>query len=333
MQRPRPEKKELLNQQKIQKQRHFTYALIAGFFALLAFVLVILRSRQKQRQANKLLAEQNEAISQQKEQLQELDLMKSRFFTNISHEFRTPLTVISGMAQQIKKSPQKWLERGIPLIERSSNNLLNLVSQILDLRKLESGTLKLNMIQGDIINYLRYILESFHSLAEDKGLTLHFLNEEEAFIMDYDQEKLTRIVSNLLSNAIKFTSKGGNVYLTVGMEQLADDNQERSANEQLVIMVKDTGIGIPDGKLPHIFDRFYQVDDTRQGKGTGIGLALSRELVKLMEGSIEVESEVGTGSVFKVLLPIRKEAGREEAEISEDLSPLSAEKQDFPEPS
>ena len=137
------------------------------------------------------------------------------------------------------------------------------------------------MIQGDIINYLRYILESFHSLAEDKGLKLHFLNQDEVLLMDYDKEKLLRIVSNLLSNAIKFTPNGGNVYLTVSKEQLGDGRQERPVTEQLLIRVKDTGIGIPNAKLPHIFDRFYQVDDSpypprrrhryRPGADQGIG--------------------------------------------------------------
>lgn len=238
-------------------------------------------------------------LAQKNEQLRDLDEMKSRFFTNIAHEFRTPLTIISGMANQIKENPAQWLEKGIKMISRNSDSLLNLVNQILDLRKLEAGKLQLHLVQGDVMQYLNYMLESFQSLAESKDLQLHFLPGGSALYMDYDAEKLLRIVSNLLSNAIKYTPEGGNVYLMV--DQVANSVQ---------IRVKDTGVGIPTDQLPFIFDRFYQVDDsaTRLGEGTGIGLALTKELVKLLEGDIRVESAPGKGSTFSVILPIRQNA-------------------------
>ncbi len=238
-------------------------------------------------------------LAQKNEQLRDLDEIKSRFFTNIAHEFRTPLTIISGMANQIKENPELWLEKGIKMISRNSDSLLNLVNQILDLRKLEAGKLQLNLVQGDVMQYLNYMLESFQSLAESKELQLHFLSGGGSFYMDYDPEKLLRIVSNLLSNAIKYTREGGNVYLMV--DQVANTLQ---------IRVKDTGVGIPADQLPFIFDRFYQVDDssTRPGEGTGIGLALTKELVKLLDGDIRVESTLGKGSTFFVTLPIHQKA-------------------------
>jgi len=245
-------------------------------------------------QLKKKLAEQ-EAI-----QLKELDDIKSRFFTNISHEFRTPLTVISGMADQIKENPLGWAEKGTSMIKRNSANLLKLVNQILDLRKLESGALNLDMIQGDVIPYIRYVFESFHSFDESKQIKLHFQTQEAELVMDYDADKLLKIISNLLSNAIKYTDEGGEVFLEVSTKGL----------ESLQIRIKDTSIGIPEDQLPRIFDRFYQVDDssTRKGEGTGIGLTYTRELVKALGGQIEVESEQGKGSIFTVQLPIRQQA-------------------------
>jgi len=257
-------------------------------------------------------------------QLRELDNFKSRFYTNISHEFRTPLTIILGMAQKMKTDPPRWLEEGIHMIQRNGQNLLRLVNQMLDLSKLESGKLKLNPVQGDVIPYLRYIFESFHSYAEAKDIRLHFHSEAEELIMDYDPDQLLNVVSNLLSNAVKFTPKGGEVRLSVSSKQRAVDRVRRAITVNpatplpgpllstpcLLLSVSDTGCGIPEEKLPHIFDRFYQADDThtRQGEGTGIGLALVKELIKFMEGAIEVESTVGEGSEFTVYLPIRREA-------------------------
>ena len=251
--------------------------------------------------------------------LQELDAVKTKLFTNITHEFRTPLTVIRGMAdhtidQEGDLAPTKNLENA-QLIKRNSAQLLTLVNQMLDLRKLESGALPLRMQQGDVIQYLRYLTESFHSHARNKEVGLHFLTEQKELVMDYDPEKLLYIVSNLLSNAIKFTPRDGNVYFGVkSLESRVESDNHHS--EVLELSIKDTGVGIEVEKLPHIFDRFYQADDsvTRQGEGSGIGLALCRELVKLLGGEIKVSSELGQGSVFTVSLPITKEAEEKEIE-------------------
>jgi len=260
-------------------------------------------------------------LAERNKQLQELDELKSRFFTNIAHELRTPLTIISGMANQMQENPEQWSDKGLKMILRNSDSLLNLVNQILDLRKLESGNLQLQLVQGDIIQYLNYIIESFQSLAESKDIQLHFLADEAKLLMDYDPEKFMRIVSNLLSNAIKYTPGGGNVYVQISQN-----------DDQLQIKVKDTGIGIPADKLPNIFDRFYQVDDsaTRQGEGTGIGLALTKELVKLMAGDIQVQSVPEHGSTFTVTLPIRKEAQLEMEIVTEaqSFAPPTLERSD-----
>jgi signal transduction histidine kinase/ligand-binding sensor domain-containing protein/DNA-binding response OmpR family regulator len=230
--------------------------------------------------------------------LQELDAVKTKLYTNITHEFRTPLTIILGLADQIKSQVSEHVGGQLQLIRRNGRQLLRLVNQMLDLSKLESGGLQLNLEQGDVVNYLQYLLESFHSYAASKKIRLHFICEHKEFYMDYDPVRLMHVVSNLLSNAVKFTPEGKNVYVTV-----SPSGQERE--EVLEIRVKDTGIGIPEEKLPFVFDRFYQGHEVA-ANGTGIGLTLAKELVKLMGGQISVRSELGKGSEFTVLLPVSR---------------------------
>jgi DNA-binding response OmpR family regulator/ligand-binding sensor domain-containing protein/nitrogen-specific signal transduction histidine kinase len=227
--------------------------------------------------------------------LQELDAVKTRLYTNITHEFRTPLTVIIGIADELKHTPKVNFKEGLNMILRNGQNLLGLVNQMLDLRKLESGKLNLNYQQADIVSYLKYITESFHSLGESRGVKIHFHTNVKQLIMDFDAVRMQHLVSNLMSNAIKFTPKGGHIHISTGVK-----------NDRFIFSIKDTGIGIAEADLPHIFDRFYQADDshTRQSEGTGIGLALTYELVKLMQGTIAVKSYKGKGAEFAVELPL-----------------------------
>ena len=251
---------------------------------------------------NQLIFEQLEA-----KRIKELDTTKTQLYTNITHEFRTPLTVIIGMAQQVKNNPQEHLENGMDMIMRNGQSLLNLVNELLDLSKLETGKMQLRLVKGDVIGFLRYIVESFHSLADNQRKQLHLLAELDELYIEYDAEKLRQIVSNLVSNALKFTPEKGNIYINVfeGPAQAGD------CSFTLVIKIKDTGVGIPEAQLQHIFERFYQLDNshTRQAEGTGIGLALTRELVKLMDGEITVKSPptgANKGSEFTVTLPFKK---------------------------
>ncbi|PHN07847.1 ATP-binding protein [Flavilitoribacter nigricans] len=248
----------------------------------------------------------------------EIGRIKNRFYANITHEFRTPLTVIMGLSEQINGYPREQ-----KLIRRNGKHLLRLINQLLDLSKLESGKLEVHPVCGDIVAYLRYLTESFDSMAMDKGIKLTFYSEEDAFLMDYDDTQIQHIVYNLLSNAIKFTPDNGKVILHVV-------STERDGRPYLQIKVKDTGIGIAEQQFSHIFDRFYQVDSssTRRGEGTGIGLSLTSELVHLLGGEIDVASKEGQGSTFKVFIPITKTAPR----ASQSTAPIApSEEMDRPE--
>ena len=277
---------------------YLIYILLVGLGIRAYFKFSVNRARLK----SQLNFEQREA-----KRVKELDTVKTQLYTNITHEFRTPLTVILGMAQQVKNNPSQHLDNGIDMIIRNGQSLLNLVNEMLDLSKLETGKMTLQLVNGDMINFLRYIVESFHSLAESQKKQLHFLAEIDALYMAYDPEKVRQIVANLLSNALKFTPEKGNIYITVSESSLLNEADKST----LIIKVKDTGIGIPESQLQHIFDRFYQLDNshTRKTEGTGIGLALTKELVKLMEGEITVKSPptgANKGSEFTVVLPLKR---------------------------
>ncbi|MEL7121270.1 MAG: ATP-binding protein [Bacteroidota bacterium] len=239
-----------------------------------------------------------ELIEQQAEELRSIDKLKNRFFANISHEFRTPLTIILGMADQLIKNPQKAKEGG-KLIQKNGANLLDLINQMLELQKLESDKLTVNMQLGDIMPLLKNIFDQFHAYAVSKQQKMKLISEIEKMEMDHDPEKILRILSNLLSNAIKYTPEQGEITFSILTNQTG----------QFIFSVKDTGLGIPEEQIHLIFDRFFQTSYSQHiGGGTGIGLSLTYELVKLLNGRIEVESEVGKGSTFTVYLPITKKA-------------------------
>ena len=270
----------------------YTLVLLGIFYLFYRFQLIRQLAKKEVELAKK------EAV-----RLKELDEARTKFYTKITHEFRTPLTIISGMADQINEHPEKDTEEATEMIQRNSNELLYLVNELLELSKLKVGAMKLNLIKGDIMHYLRYIFESFHSYAKNKGIQTHFLSSMEKLTMDYDTAKLQKVIYNLTSNALKFTPENGNIYLQADREL----NDEKPF---LKIRLKDTGIGIPKEHQPFIFTSFYQVDDsaTRKEKGTGIGLAVVKELVQLMKGQINVTSELNKGTEFQILLPITTSA-------------------------
>lgn len=251
--------------------------------------------------------------------LEELDSFKSRLFANISHEFRTPLTVILGNLDFLEKeiaqniglastsdAPDKVVfNTKIASIRRNGNGLLRLVNQILDLAKLEDKTLKIRYIQGNVAAYVRYVAESLYSLANAQNVQIRIETSASEIWMDYDPERLGQVLQNLLSNALKFTPSGGRIEVRCTVEA------SRGAGQgHLNLTVADTGGGIPVEDFPYIFDRFFQADNQSptKGGGTGIGLSLTKELVHLMGGDIGAESTLGTGTIFTVRLPMTNNA-------------------------
>jgi len=240
--------------------------------------------------------------------LHELDMMKLRFYTNISHEIRTPLTLILGPLEKMRTNsiPQSEVKGHIDVMHRNASQLHQLINQLLDFRKLETGNLKLVLTCGDMVSFLAGIVGSFDKYAEEKEIELKFNSLKKEIITTFDADKLGKIMNNLLSNAFKFTGKGGKISVNLALVFDSDDNDpvgDSSDTRLIEITVKDSGIGIAESNLEKIFNRFFQVDDGARQTGTGIGLALTRELVKLHKGHISVQSKPGKGSKFTVQLP------------------------------
>jgi len=253
------------------------------------------------------------------EKLREVDQLKSRFFSNISHEFRTPLTLIEGPVRQIMDGTFAGnLKQHCQMILRNSHRLLGLINQILDLSKLESGETKLQVTETDIVPYLKGLIQTFSPLADRKKAALKFTSRENVLIGYIDHDKLEKIITNLLSNAFKFTPEGGEIIVTLKVpnSKYQMPNKSKIPNSQFQILnsdfveivISNTGPGIPTDQLDKIFDRFYQAENKLKidGEGTGIGLALTKELVELCRGQITVSSMPGKTTTFTVTLPITR---------------------------
>lgn len=237
----------------------------------------------------------------------EIDDMKLRFFTNISHELRTPLTlIISPLENVIKTITNDEQKNKLEMVHRNALRLLNLVNQLIDFRKLDVQGHQINLSCGDIIIYMKNICSSFAELSEKKNIRLTFYSSIDELQMEFDEDKIGKIMMNLLSNAFKFTNEGGRVEVHVNLLPASDeDNKER-----LEIRVADTGIGINDEEKEKIFERFYQVkqsDDHKFG-GSGIGLHMVKEFVLLHKGTVEVHNNAGKGSIFVVTIPVNRKS-------------------------
>ncbi|HKL31576.1 MAG TPA: two-component regulator propeller domain-containing protein [Tangfeifania sp.] len=229
--------------------------------------------------------------------LRKLDQLKSQLFANISHEFRTPLTLILGEVESVMSSNVATVTKNkLNVANRNAKKLLILINQLLDLSKIDAGNMDLNIERINLIPFLKNIFFSFESLTASKNLLLLFNSEKEYIPLHADPVKMETIFYNLLSNAFKFTDGPGEISLSVKLTELS----------KVEILVEDTGIGIPPKQLPHIFDRFYQADSSsvRMHEGTGIGLALVKELVELHKGKVSARSNPGKGTAFTVELPL-----------------------------
>jgi len=244
------------------------------------------------------------------EKLHEVDEMKSRFFANISHEFRTPLTLVLGPIKQIiQRTKEDDTRDDLRVVHKNATRLLKLVNQLLDISKLESGAMKLQAIHQNIVPLVKALTLSFTSYAERKRITLTFNSGEDQIFAYIETDKIEKIITNILSNAFKFTPEGGRIEVDVTEDSRLDSIVTTRQEGYVTVRIKDTGIGIPADKIPRVFDRFYQVDGshTREREGTGIGLSLTKEMVELHKGTIEVESVEGKGTTLVVRIPLGKE--------------------------
>ncbi len=279
----------------------FRTLMLLTIFGMLFWLISFLQNREKLKHT--LVFEKIKA-----KELHELDMMKLRFYTNISHEIRTPLTLILGPLEKLRNNtiPEGEIKGHLEVMQRNANQLHQLINQLLDFRKMESGNLKLNLKQGDLVSFVAEIVDSFGKFSEEKEIELKFNSLKKEIITNFDEDKVAKIMNNLLSNAFKFTGKGGkitvNISLVFDTEELEAGN-ESTEKRMVEITVKDTGIGIAESNLEKIFNTFFQVDQFSSQTGTGIGLALTKELVKLHNGKIFVTSKPGKSSKFTVHLP------------------------------
>ena len=249
------------------------------------------------------------AAKKRADQLQELDLLKSKLYANIAHEFRTPLTLIKGNAGEIGEEYEGEILERAKSIVNNSDKILFLVNQMLDLSKVEEGAVTMHYVQTDVVDFIRYIVESFQKYAGWRKVSLHYYPQYPSLMMDIEPDKLEESVSNLISNAIKYTPEGGEVFVSL-RKPILGNNPDIAQIRQVEISVRDTGIGIPEDQIDKIFIRFYRVEDKRfpYQEGTGIGLTLVNEYLKLMKGSIQVTSSQEEGSEFVIALPVTNDA-------------------------
>ena len=268
---------------------YIVYAVLLGGAIYFAYRFQVRRATLR----NQLAYEQREA-----ERLAELDRLKSDFFSNITHEFRTPLTLIQEPARQLLDNLSQPEERSMAyLIAKNARKLLQLVNQLLDISKIEAGAMPVRYEAGNLYTLLQETGGQFQEYARQKDIKLDmsYQGEESDYDGQFDKDKLEKIVANLLSNAIKFTPKGGYVNLRCARR-----------DSDFLIEVADNGIGIPESEQTHIFERFYQVKSPDNiTTGTGIGLALSKELAAMLGGSLRLDSQVGRGATFCIRIPAR----------------------------
>ena len=313
------EAKLIARELELERQQGIRNRIILGGITL---ILALLGLFQYFRYRNRIKRQENELALQlekaEAEKLREMDQLKSNFFANISHEFRTPLTLIlSPLDQMINGSFKGNRDKYFKIMHRNGKRLLGLVNQLLDLSRLESGKMALQQKEGNLSNFLRAIAYSFESLADRKQIDYTVDIPEQPVFTSFDRDKLEKIVANLLSNAFKFTPEENSI-------EVKADFTERGGKWACRLEVNDTGIGIPADQLPHIFDRFYSVSESELETGSsGIGLALTKELIMLHGGDIQVDSKEGKGSKFVVNLQLQKLESLTEEQLEADTKEVS----------
>lgn len=301
------------------------------FICMLLLVMAYVRFRTEKLRKEKiklgnLVTERTVEIQEKSEKIVEMERLKTRFFIDVSHEIRTPLSLITGPLEVLMKQehPDPKTESRLSMIKRNSQRLLQLVNQLLDISRLDSGQMKLVLENSDIVKHIAVLANEYQSLAERNHIC-YILDIPENGIMAWcDRDKINKVVTNLLSNSFKFTPEFGTISCRV---KVLSDSQD-SELQQLRIIVADTGIGIPQGEQGRIFDRFYRAggENNSDAGGTGIGLSLTREIVDLLHGNIRVKSIVGKGTFFMATIPLGKEHLTEKEYILKEVESHVPEK-------
>ncbi len=282
-------------------QRTFLYILVLSLVLSLTLGSLAFYSLRENRKINRKLQLQNLEISNQKAQLeimsakaQAANEAKVNFFTNISHEFRTPLTLILGPLEELLANTKNSVttSQSLSLIQKNVMRLLRLVNQLMDFRKIEADKMKLHASENDLISFVSEIIQSYKSIAQKRGIDLRLITNERQLNAWIDVTMLDKVIFNLLSNAFKFTNDNGFIHVYVSKEE-----------NEAAIKVEDNGVGMSKEALEHAFEVFYQ-GDYENYKGSGLGLALSKELIQLHKGSISVHSEKWKGTTFEIRLPL-----------------------------
>jgi signal transduction histidine kinase/AraC-like DNA-binding protein/ligand-binding sensor domain-containing protein len=277
------------------------------FYLLVIFIIcmitlsIIMLLNNRIKNATQQINADKEKIQKQAEQLKLIDKAKNEFFTNITHEFRTPLTIIKGLTELIEQNNGKATVKDIKNLKYNSEGLFNLVNNILDLRKLESNKIELSLKQADIVLYIDYLLDAHQYLANNKHIELKFEHNVDTLFMDFDPELLKTVMTNLICNAIKYTPDFGKITV---------DIKKHVRRPNVSITVKDTGIGFKNEDIENVLNLYKQSENHKaiNEKGYGIGLYLSKKIIELMKGTIQVKETSDEGSSFLIDLPITKNA-------------------------
>lgn len=297
----------MINEQKriYNNQRTFVYILVCSLGLAIFLGSLLFYSRRLNKKINNKLAHQNEEISRNSEKLIEMSAKaeaaheaKLNFFTNISHEFRTPLTLITGPAEEMLKQPKLVppVRQQLSMIHKNAMRLLRLVNQLIDFRKIEFNKMKVKVAETDLVTFTNDVVLVFHDIAVKRNIDCRLLTKERSLPVWIDVNIMDQVLFNLLSNAFKFTGDNGSVLVSI---------EKNNETNQAILQVEDTGIGMTEEDQQHAFELFYQGDHDNH-KGSGLGLALTKELVTLHHGSITVISKKGKGSVFTISIPLGK---------------------------